>query len=72
MWNDDVIVTEGTFSVKGDEITWIQDSWCDAENAGSVKNKWSADDRGLKFELIGEDPCEGRRNATSLTWFGPE
>jgi hypothetical protein len=71
MWDNDEIVTEGTYSVEGDEITWIQDSWCDEENAGSATYKWSADDDGLSFELIGEDLCEGRRNAMALKWFGP-
>jgi len=72
MWNNDEIVTEGTYSVKGDEVTWIQDSYCDEANAGSATYKWSADDRGLKFELIGEDLCNGRRLANSEKWFGPE
>jgi hypothetical protein len=71
MWNNDEISTEGTYSVKGDEVTWIQDTFCDAENAGSATYKWLADDEGLKFELIGEDLCQGRRDSLSVKWFGP-
>ena len=72
MWENDEIVTEGTYSVEGDELTWIQDSFCDAENAGSATYKWSADENGVSFELIGEDLCDGRRDSCSVTWFGPK
>ena len=72
LWENDEVVTEGTFSVEGDEVTWIQDSFCDAENEGSATYKWSADDQGLKFELIGEDLCKGRRDTLSVKWFGPK
>ena len=72
MWDNDEIATEGTYSVKGDEVTWIQDTFCDAENAGSATYKWIADDQGLKFELIGEDLCQGRRDSLSVKWFGPK
>lgn len=71
MWENDEIVTEGTYSVEGDEVTW-KDSFCDAENAGSATYKWSADDRGLSFDLIGEDLCKGRRDSLSVTWYGPK
>ena len=71
MWNNDEVVTKGTYTVKGDELTWIQDSWCDKENAGSATYKWSANERGLRFELIGEDNCQGRRIACSEFWVGP-
>jgi hypothetical protein len=71
MWDSDEIVTEGTYSVKGDEVTWIQDTWCDAVNAGSATYKWIADDQGLKFEKIGEEKCNGRWAALSIKWFGP-
>lgn len=71
MWNNDEISTEGTYSVNGDEITW-RDSFCDAENVGPATYKWSADDQGLKFELVGEDNCKGRRDSLSVKWFGPK
>lgn len=71
MWENDEITTEGTYSVKGDEVTW-KDSFCDAENAGSASYKWSADDQGLSFELIGEELCEGRRDSLSVKWYGPK
>jgi hypothetical protein len=71
MWDNDKISTEGTYTVKGDEVTW-KDSFCDAENAGSATYKWFADDQGLRFELIGEDLCQGRRDSLSVKWFGPK
>ena len=71
LYENGEVSTEGTYSVEGDEITWIQDSFCDAENAGSATYKWSADDQGLKFELIGEDQCEARHTTLSVKWFGP-
>ena len=71
MWENDKISTEGTYSVEGDEVTW-KDSFCDAAYAGSATYKWSADDQGLKFELIGEDRCKGRRDTLSVKWYGPK
>jgi hypothetical protein len=72
MWNNDEVVTEGTFSVDGDEVTWIQDSWCEEENVGSATYRWQHEDGVLSFELIGEEPCLGRRQACSENWFGPQ
>jgi len=71
MWENDEIVTEGTYSVEGDEVTW-KDSFCDAAYAGPATYRWSADDQGLKFVVIGEDRCEGRRDSLSVKWFGPK
>jgi hypothetical protein len=71
MWENDEIVTEGTYSVKDDEIT-VKDSFCNDAYAGPATYKWSADDQGLGFEVIGEDRCEGRRDSLSVKWFGPK
>lgn len=71
LYENGEISTEGTYSNEGDEVTWIQDSFCDAENAGSATYQWSADEHGLRFELIGEDQCEARRDTLSVKWFGP-
>lgn len=68
----DEVVTEGTYSIEGDEILWINDSVCDAENAGSARYKWQHEDGVLSFELIGEDLCEGRREVMTVNWFGPK
>ena len=68
----DEIVTEGTFSIEGDEITWIQDTLCDEEYAGTATYRWQYEDGVLSFELIGEDLCEGRLDAHSVNWFGPK
>ena len=66
------VVTEGTFTIDGDEILWMKDTWCDAENAGSATYKWHHEDGALSFELVGEDFCEGRRGVMSYYWFGPK
>jgi len=71
MFGDEVI-TEGTYSIEGDEILWINDTVCDAENAGSARYKWQHEDGVLSFELVGEDFCEGRREVMSINWFGPK
>jgi hypothetical protein len=68
----DEIITEGTYSIDGDEIQWINDTWCDAEYAGTATYKWQHEDGVLSFELIGEDLCEGRREVMSINWFGPK
>ena len=68
----DEVVTEGTYSIEGDEITWGHDTWCDAENAGTATYRWQYEDGVLSYELIGEDLCEGRRDLQTVNWFGPK
>ena len=71
LYENGEVSTEGTYSVEGDEITWIQDSFCDEQNAGSATYQWTADDNGLSYEVIGEDQCEERFATLSVKWFGP-
>ena len=70
MRENDIVVTEGTYSVKGDEIQFT-DSLCAEEDANPGTYKWHHEDDKLKCELI-EDPCEGRRGLLTLIWFGPK
>jgi len=45
---------------------------CNENNGGSATYKWQYEDGVLTFELIGEDLCDGRRNTTSQSYFGPQ
>ena len=66
----DEVVTEGTYSVQGDEIQFT-DYLCAEQDANPGTYKWQYEDDKLDCELI-EDPCEGRITALSHPWFGPE
>jgi len=70
--NGDEIVTEGTYSIEGDEIHWGHDTYCDRLNGGTATYKWQYEDGMMSFELVGEDLCEGRRDVHSVNWFGPK
>ena len=65
-FNDDntFVVTElgagedtGTFSVKGDELTWETDVYCDSLNAGKATYTWTFKDDTLELKVKGEDKC---------------
>lgn len=66
----DEVVTEGTYAVQDDEIQFT-DSYCAERDANPGIYKWQYEDDKLTLELI-EDPCEGRREPNTLTWFGPK
>jgi len=66
------VITEGTYTIQGDEMHIITDSYCDEENAGPATYKWQHEKDILKFELVGEDLCEGRRQQHTVNWFGPK
>jgi hypothetical protein len=67
------VVTEGTYSIQDDQLQYITDSYCDAENAGPATYKWQYDEDKeiLSYQLI-TDNCEGRRMQHTLNWFGPK
>lgn len=56
------LVTEGTYSVDGDQVTWESDSWCAArgEDAESATYEWELDGDQLNLTVVGEDRCDGR------------
>jgi hypothetical protein len=66
----DEVVSEGTYSVQGDEIQFT-DSFCAEQDANPGIYKWQHEDGKLNCELI-EDPCSGRVEATSHPWYGPK
>ncbi len=70
LMSEDEVVSEGTYSVKGDEIQFT-DSYCAEQDANPGTYKWLYEDGKLNCELI-EDPCEGRVEALSHYWFGPK
>jgi major membrane immunogen (membrane-anchored lipoprotein) len=71
LWYGGSVVTIGTYSIENNEITF-QDTYCDEQNSGSATYAWTYEDGKLSFEVIGEDLCDGRRDTTSVPWFGPE
>ena len=69
-WNDGELVTEGTYTVQGDEIQFTDD-YCAEAYANPGTYKWQHKDGKLSLELI-EDLCAGRRIAVSDPVFGPK
>ena len=72
LWYGDDVVTTGTYSVEKNEIHFLHDTYCDEHYGGDATYKWQYEDGVLTFELIGEDLCDGRRNTTSQSYFGPK
>ena len=68
---DDEIITEGTYAINGNEITF-KDSLCDEEYAGPATYTWAYENGALTFKVVGSDACDGRRSTLVLPWFGPQ
>jgi hypothetical protein len=60
----DEIVTEGTYSIDGDQLTWDTDSWCKdiSADAESATYTWTQDGELLTMTVEGEDLCTDRVN----------
>jgi hypothetical protein len=59
---NEVVVTEGTYSIDGDQLTWESDSFCKTESdaAESATYTWTEDDNLLIMTVRGEDLCTRR------------
>ena len=59
---DEVAVTDGTYSVDGDQFTWETDSYCRrvSDAAESATYTWTEDGDLLTMTVEGEDPCTDR------------
>lgn len=60
----DEIVTEGTYSIDGDRLTWETDSWCKdvSDAAESATYTWTVDGDLLTMTVEGQDLCIDRVN----------
>ncbi len=58
----EVVVSEGTYSIDGDQLTWETDSYCKAvsEDVESATYTWTEDGDLLTMSVVGEDRCTGR------------
>ena len=68
---EEIVVSEGTYTINGDEIT-IQDDFCDEEYAGPATYTWAYVEGALTFKSVSSDVCGDRRSALTLPWFGPQ
>jgi hypothetical protein len=55
------VISTGTFSISGNELTWDVDSFCDERGGGGVVYIWTVEDEILHLQAKGEDICHGRR-----------
>ena len=60
--DNEVMVSEGTYSTDGDQLTWETDSYCKSvsDDAESATYTWTEDDDLLTMTVVGEDKCIGR------------
>ena len=54
------VVTAGTFSLQGNELTWETDSFCDEKDAGKATYTWTFENATLVLDVKGEDQCADR------------
>lgn len=66
------VLTSGTFTVQGNEITWETDSYCDQSNAGKATYTWTFDNDILIFSVVGEERCPGRLAVLNLIQYQVE
>ena len=66
----DAVVTEGTYSIDGDQLTWETDSWCKnvSADAESATYTWTQDGDLLTMTVEGEDLCTDRVNTIEPGW----
>lgn len=59
---DGLVITEGTYSVDGDQFTWETDSYCKnvGDDAESATYTWSQEGDVLTMTVDGEDLCSDR------------
>lgn len=62
------IVTEGTYSIDGDQLTWETDSFCKeiGDDAESATYTWALDGELLTMTVEGEDLCPDRAELMQL------
>lgn len=63
------VVTTGTFSVQGNELTWEVDSYCDEIGAGKATYTWTFEDDTLILQVKGEDQCSDRLFVLNLAEY---
>ena len=56
-YEDGSLMSQGTFSVRGDELTWKSHTFCGDKKATYI---WTFENDALTFTLKGEDNCPAR------------
>lgn len=57
---DGVIVSTGVYNVTGDQLAWLQNAYCAAQDAERGTYTWSFDGKVLAFKQI-QDGCADRK-----------
>jgi hypothetical protein len=50
----------GTYSVEGNQLTWLTDSSCAAPNGETATYSWILENQTLTFSLVEKDSCMSR------------
>ena len=50
----------GTYSVEGNQLTWLTDSSCAAPNGETATYTWTLENQTLTFSLVEKDGCMSR------------
>lgn len=64
---DGVIVSTGVYKVTGDQLEWLQNSYCAAQGAERGIYTWSFDGKELTFKQI-RDTCADRKAWLANLW----
>ncbi len=57
---------KGTYSVQGNQITFLTGDYCDAQKAGKGVYTWALEGDKVTFKAVGEDPCPIRTSTTTI------
>jgi hypothetical protein len=66
------VLTSGTFSVQGSEITWETDSYCDQSGARKATYKWTFNNDILIFNILVQGTCPDRLAVLNLIQYHVE
>lgn len=54
------LVTDGTYSLKGNKLIFESDSNCESKGYPGHTYEWKIDGDQIAFEAVGDDPCYDR------------
>lgn len=67
------LLTSGTYSLEGEQITWLSDSHCEGTgHPGEATYRWKFRNDRLTFTSIGGDPCLSRKVILKDEVYSPQ
>ncbi len=66
------VMSSGTYSIQGNELTWETDSYCDEMGGSGAIYTWTFENDTLLFEVKGEDKCADRLGTLHFVQYHKE